>query len=66
MRDCLLRCVVSSFYDGDRKLILHVRRGMEICRLVLYDLGFFHVRLDVQSLEKLESLPIFCLCLCLM
>ena len=41
-------------------------RGMEICRLVLYDLGIFQVRLDVQSLEKLESSPIFCLRLCLM
>ena len=50
----------SKFYHEDRKLIFHVRRGMEICRLVLYDLGIFQVRLDVQSLEKLESVPIFC------
>ena len=51
--------MVSNFYHGDRKLTLHVRRGREICRVVLYDLGIFQVRLDVQSLEKLRSEPIF-------
>ena len=66
LRDYLFRCVVCNFLNRDRKLFFHVRLGKEICRLVSYDLGIFQVRLAVQSLEKLESLPIFCLCLCLM
>ena len=40
----------NYFYYGDRKLIFHVLHGMEICRLVLYDLGIFQVRLDVQNI----------------
>ena len=55
--------MVSIFYLGDHKVIVHVRRGMGICHLVLYDLGIFQVPLDVQSLEKLENLPIFGSCL---
>ena len=54
--------MVSIFYLGDHKLIVHVRHGMGICHLVLYDLGIFQVPLDVQSLEKLENLPIFGSC----
>ena len=56
LKDCFFRCVVSIFYHGDRKLIFHVRHGMEFCRLVLYELGTFQVRLDVQNLGKFEKL----------
>ena len=62
MRGCLFQCVVSNFYHGDRKLIFHVLREMEIFYLVLYDVGIFQVQLDVLSLEKLESLIVFCFC----
>ena len=45
-------------------IIFHVRRGMEICRLVLYDLGIFQVRLDVRVRKNLKVykflfLPLF-------
>ena len=46
--------------------IFHVRREMEFCRLILYGLIIFQVQPDVLSLGKLDSLPIFCLCLCLL
>ena len=54
--------MVSIFYHGDHKLFVHVRRGMCLCHLILYHLGIFQVPLDVQTLEKLENLPIFGLC----
>ena len=63
---CLFQCVVTNFCHGDCKLMFHVIRGRENCHLGLFDLGIFQVRLDVRSLEKLESLPISCLCLCVM
>ena len=52
MRECSFQCVVSNFYHGDRKLIFHVLREMEICYLISYDLGIFQVQLDVLSLKK--------------
>ena len=56
LRVYLFQCVVSILYHRDRKLIYHVLRGREICRLVLYDLGIFQVWFDVRlSLEKLEG-----------
>ena len=58
--------MVSNFYLGDRKLIFQVLREMEICYLVLYDLGIFQFQLDVLSLEKLGSLLVYCFCLYLM
>ena len=58
--------MVSNFDHEGHKIIFHVLRGREICHLFLYDLGIFQVRLDVLGLEKLECLPIFYLCLCLM
>ena len=39
---------------------------MDICHLILYELGIFDDPLDVQSLEKLEILLIFDLCLLFM
>ena len=42
-----------------------MRRGMDTYGLVLYDLGISQVLLDMQSLKKLENLPIFNFCLCL-
>ena len=66
LRDGLFQSVVSHFYHGDRTLIFHVLREMEIFYLVLYDRGIFQVQLDVRSLEKLGSLLVFCFCLCLM
>ena len=66
LRECLFQFVVSNFYHGDHKLIFHVLREMEICYLIFYYLGVFQVQLDVLSLEKLESLLVFCFCLCLM
>ena len=53
-----------NFYDKDHKLIVHVRPGTGVYRLILNDLGTFKVLLGVQSLEKLENcLTIFGLCL---
>ena len=57
--------MVSNFYHVDHKFIVHVRRGMGICHLILYDPCIFQVPLDVQSLEKLENFLIFDLCLSL-
>ena len=57
--------MVSKFYHGYHKLIVHVRRGTGFYRLILYDLGIFQVLLDVQSLEKLKKLPILSFCFCL-
>ena len=34
--------------------------------LIVYGPGVFQVRLGVLSLEKLEKLQVFCLCLCLL
>ena len=52
-----------QYYHGDHKLVVHVRRGKGICHLILYMFGIFRVPLDVQSLEKLEILPLLGLCL---
>ena len=62
LEGCLFHCGLSNFYYGDHKLTVHVHRGTGICHLILYDLGIFKVPLDVQSLEKLENLPVFGLC----
>ena len=51
--------MVSNFCHGDRKLIFHVLRGRGICRLVLYGLRIFQVRIDVLGQKKLEIVPIF-------
>ena len=56
----------NQFYHKDRKLIFHVLREMEICYLILTELGIFQVQFDVLSLEKIESLLVFSFCLCLM
>ena len=58
--------MVSDFYHGDHKVIVHVRRGTGFYHLILYDLGIFQVPLGVQSLKKIENLPIFSLCLYLL
>ena len=55
--------MVSNFSQEDRVLIFHVVHERDVLYLVVYDLGFFQVRLDVLSLEKLENLQVFCLCL---
>ena len=55
--------MVSNFYHEDHKLIVHVRHGTGIYRLILFDLDIFQVLLGVQSLKKLENLPIFGFCL---
>ena len=52
LRGFLFQFVVSIFYHGDRKLIFHVLREIEICYLVLYDLGIFQCQLDLLNLEK--------------
>ena len=62
-KGCLFRCVTFNFYRVGHTLIVRVRRGTDIYCLILYDIGIFHVLLDVQSLEKLENLTIFDLCL---
>ena len=54
--------MVSNFYHGDDKVIFQMRRGKGICHPIFYDLVIFQVPLVVQSLEKLEILPIFGLC----
>ena len=63
MKVCFFQCVVSNFYQGDHKLIVHVRSGTSIYCLILYDLGILQVLLGVQSLEKLEYFSILFLCL---
>ena len=55
--------MVSNFNHEDRMLIFHVLHKKETLYLVVYDLSVFQVRLDVLSLEKLESFQVFCLCL---
>ena len=55
--------MVSNFCHEDHNLIVHVRRGIDICLLILCDFVFFQVPLNVQSLEKIENLPFFGLCL---
>ena len=47
-------CVYSNVYNGDHKLIVHVRRGTGVCCLVLYGRGIFQVLLGAQSLENFK------------
>ena len=65
LKGCYFQCVVSNFYRTDHILIFHVRRGMGICHLILYDPCICQAPLGVQSLEKLENSLLSDLCLCL-
>ena len=63
LKNCLFQCVVSNVYCGDHMLIFRVFHEREILYQIVYGLGVSQVRLGVLSLEKLENLQVFCLCL---
>ena len=63
LKDCFFQCVVSIVYRGDHMLIFRVLHEKEIFVSNRIWPWVFQVRLGVLSLEKLENLQVFCLCL---
>ena len=54
---------MSALQFGSRRLSNRVRRDRKKYRLVVHDLDAVKVVIDVQSLERLENLTVYDLCL---